>query len=943
MPQLVAAIGSIGSAFAATGVGHFLTQTVIGKLLSSVALSALQRALMSQPSRRAPGIKTTATQAGGTNPGQFIIGRYATGGYAVAPAMSHGSVSGVPDNAFLTYVIEVSDIPVQGLAGLIIDGTVAEIGTSPHADYGLPILGDFEGRAWVKFYDGAQTVADPMLLAKYGSYPDRPWTSDMIGRGIAYAIMTFQYDREIFSNLPTVRFIVDGIKLYDPRKDTTAGGSGAHRWNNPATWKFSQNPAVQIYNIMRGITLPDGNVWGGRFSAADLPFSNWVAAMNACDVPVTEGGATVATFRTGLEVSVGDEPAGVIEELLSGCLGQMVDMGGTWKIRVGGPGLPVLFYTDDDVMVTRPEDFDPFPSVTATYNGITATYPAPGALWEPKEAAPIYRTDWEAEDDQRLVAALQFACVTSHRQARHIMRSTLRDHRRMRRHNNTLGPFAMGLEPLDVVAWTSARNGYTEKSFEVGQVVDDLGGLPVVQVALREVDGSDYDPDEFDDTSISLPPGKVIRPAPRQVMGFSVTPYTIDDDEAKPRRPALLLTWNTDAVDDVDGIEWEVRFNGTTVTASEGVIRNVAAGRKVVTGGIINGKVYQARARLVTNRKRSWTGWVTVTAPDVRIEGDDLGDEVTTGEGDNIFKDFDMVRPALWTTPGSVSDYGFTEASAPKLGRRYLRIFDSEFERNVYSKWFRVDPEAEYRADGACWITGGTGTAEIYMQTASMNSAGVVNEAGLNQTLIKARTDTTYSSATAHGSINVSPRSTDRVARFRVRRAAGGTGDLGAGGFKLRRRLKTPFIGSKQITTEAINDNAVTMPVYVAASRTVPIPASLSYTTVIGATINRDADYDTRISASFLLGPPSGATVGDVMQFQFGLSKDGGAVSAVYEALVPVTSGFNPRTGTMMSFVAWDTEKAGGSTTYEVKIRGKSLSHSGYITTRTIEVEQRYR
>lgn len=78
-PVLLAVLsagGGFGAAFAATAVGSFLGTTV-GRLLISVAVSALSRAMA--PKARDPGLQTRVTQAGGTNPASFILGRYATG------------------------------------------------------------------------------------------------------------------------------------------------------------------------------------------------------------------------------------------------------------------------------------------------------------------------------------------------------------------------------------------------------------------------------------------------------------------------------------------------------------------------------------------------------------------------------------------------------------------------------------------------------------------------------------------------------------------------------------------------------------------------------------------------------------------------------------------------------------------------------------------------
>jgi hypothetical protein len=38
---------------------------------------------------------------------------------------------------------------------------------------------------------------------------------------------------------------------------TVAGGSGSHRWNDPSTWEWSDNPAVCRYNWVRGIYAND--------------------------------------------------------------------------------------------------------------------------------------------------------------------------------------------------------------------------------------------------------------------------------------------------------------------------------------------------------------------------------------------------------------------------------------------------------------------------------------------------------------------------------------------------------------------------------------------------------------------------------------------------------------------------------------------------------------
>lgn len=264
MPAIGAAISAAAAAFSASAVGTFLTTNIFGQILTTLALSALRVALTRKPSGKftEPGIRTSQTQTGGTNPASFIMGVYATEGALVAPTMSRGTASKVP-NAYLTYVVELGDIPGQTLQGIIVDGERVTLGTTEHPTRGLPFGGRFAGYGWIKFHDGTQTTASQLLLSWYESYPDRPWTPDMVGHGIPYAICTFRYKREIYSSFPKVRFICGGIPLYDPRKDSSVGGLGAHRWADRSTWEPSENPAVQIYNIMRGIDFGGGYIWGG--------------------------------------------------------------------------------------------------------------------------------------------------------------------------------------------------------------------------------------------------------------------------------------------------------------------------------------------------------------------------------------------------------------------------------------------------------------------------------------------------------------------------------------------------------------------------------------------------------------------------------------------------------------------------------------------------------
>jgi hypothetical protein len=626
---VIAAIGAI-----ATTVGTFLAGTsflsLTARLLLSVALSALQRALLPKP--REPGIKTKVTQTGGTNPAAFPLLKYATAGTHVCPPMTHGRLRDTP-NAYLTYVVLLSDVPGCTLSRVLVNGQYVTIAGTINPSFGRDVLGEFANYMWVRFYDGSQTVADPDLMTIYGAAPERPWQTDMIGRGCAYAIVTFLYNRSKFPGLPRLRFELNGIPLYDPRKDTTVGGSGAHRWANKATWEPTENPVVATYNIMRGISLTDGSIWGGNFAEADLPLSNWFAAMNECDLSVFTGVVNEPQFRAGFEVSVDEEPADVIEELMKACMGRLAEIGGVWKIRVGPPGVPVLSITDGDTVITSSQEFRPFPNFAASYNGAHASYPSPAAAWESKDASPVYNATYEAEDQgQRLIANLNLVAVPYPAQVRRIMRASVEEERRFRRHELTLPPDAAILEPLDAISWTSAENGYTTKVFEIDGVTDDLQTL-LQNVMLREVDAADYSYPALpppDDVS-TLP----VVPATWVIPGFAVAPRSIPDPSGTGRRPGLLLTWPVD-LDDVTTIQWQVRVLATGTNVAQGSAPVSAGGGFTVAAGLIANTAYEARILPVADRPVTWTAWVSATTPNLLVINPDIAKGAVTDEYQEI-------------------------------------------------------------------------------------------------------------------------------------------------------------------------------------------------------------------------------------------------------------------------------------------------------------------
>lgn len=115
-------------------------------------------------------------------------------------------------------------------------------------------------------YTGAQAGADAALVAAFNA------------QGITYSDTLAGYAYSVFA-LPVLAFDgqlnfsarIAGRKLYDPRKDSTNGGAGAHRLATPSTWEYSDNPALALADWLGSTAYGAGEavLWSGVITAAN--------------------------------------------------------------------------------------------------------------------------------------------------------------------------------------------------------------------------------------------------------------------------------------------------------------------------------------------------------------------------------------------------------------------------------------------------------------------------------------------------------------------------------------------------------------------------------------------------------------------------------------------------------------------------------------------------
>lgn len=654
-----AAIGIIGSFFGGLGaIGTFALN--IG---ASIGLSYVAQALAGKPKQASQiagqashfSVQTTVARAGNV-PRSFNVGYSATAGSLVY--MNDWGNSGQTPNAYHTDVIALGDLPGDSLAGVWVGAQKCSLGPTAHPDFGYPLVEYNKNGAdhlWVKFYDGTQTTADAFLVNKVSS-ADRPYNSTRVGVGCPYAIVTALVDDTLFTSVPTgqVKFELNGIKLYDPTKDGTNGGSGSHRWSNPTTWGGDGDnlPAVQAYNIMRGLTFGGTWFYGLQgMTAARLPTANWIDQINKCRAGVAIDGGTEPQYRTGGQVNVNAPISDVLEALMTGCQGKISETGGFYSIHLGAPDEAAsASITDDVILSSEEQSFAPFFGLADSINGIAATYPSPADGWNTKSAPALYNPDYEARDGgRRLLASPSLDFVPYDGQAQRLQKSGLLEARRERRHSLSLPPEYWPLEPGDVISWTSVRNGYDAKLFRVDGIIDKAN-LDVT-INITEVDPADYDWDPAADfTPVTSGPTSFPRPAPQGVIDWDVQPVTIRDADGFPRRAGLDWTWDN-TLAGVIGIRYELRLKSDQSFAASDSTDRFSEGAWLTSQSLLPNTRYQARIQYIPSAPRDmlWSDWRDVTTLDVRFTANDLDQAFVrytatlNGALDNVVRALDIL------------------------------------------------------------------------------------------------------------------------------------------------------------------------------------------------------------------------------------------------------------------------------------------------------------
>ncbi|MCB4861979.1 fibronectin type III domain-containing protein [Sphingobium sp. PNB] len=331
--SVATAIG-LGTAFmiGATAISWATVLTVTG-----VALMAVTALSMKIPKPESGGGQISV-KLDPKAPVPVLYGRSASGGY-VGYRQTYGS-----KNKYLALVALLSVGPIQQIESYTAsDQPLAFVG-DPHTglrnNNGIEDSKLYRNKLRMRYQLG-ETPA-PLTVTQAAANEPLPGTPGKLS-GLAHTISIYEYDTDQFpQGLPKSLWVAKGIKLYDPRKDSTyPGGSGSHRIDNHATWEYSENPFLAALDWTLGRWYNGKKVYGIGAKWSEVDVAAFVTGANVADANNWKvGGVVVST----------DDKMAVLSTLLQSGGGLPVARGAQISCTVNAPKTSTFTIQASDIL-----------------------------------------------------------------------------------------------------------------------------------------------------------------------------------------------------------------------------------------------------------------------------------------------------------------------------------------------------------------------------------------------------------------------------------------------------------------------------------------------------------------------------------------------------------------------------------------------------------------
>jgi hypothetical protein len=325
------------------------------------------------------------------------------------------------------------------------------------------------------------------------------WGSNHKLSGVAYLAFKFTWNQDAFTGgIPDIKVTLKGRKVYDPRLDSTKGGSGSHRQDDSTNWAYSDNPSLCLLDYIRnarfGKGLPN--------SAFETNYDSFKTAANTCETQVTPytSGSDIDLFTTNIVLDTNEKLLENVRELLNPMRGIFTYTSGVYKLLVEGTGSSVMTI-DKDKIIGGIKIYGE--KKNYKYNRVLGTFVNPDKNWQEDtvsfppaddsglDVADQYATMLAEDNGTNLEGNFDFKGITNPYTAEEMCEVLLR------RSRNALGVDLMitseglNLSIGDIVELTYSTGGFSAKPFRVYGL--SINTDSTVNLQLIEHQNSFYD------------------------------------------------------------------------------------------------------------------------------------------------------------------------------------------------------------------------------------------------------------------------------------------------------------------------------------------------------------------------------------------------------------------------------------------------------------------
>lgn len=412
------ALGALaGGTMMLTGVASAATIASIAGAVSGVA------SMVAAKLQKKPALKGSVSQVviGATMPVPYAMGRTYTGGMQV-----YDNSAGDKNEWRYQVMVFSGGGPIEEFEGFYADYT--HIPLSVGAEGGA--TGWYSGFLEVQNRGG--TRPENAHTATATAMPSWGTSHKMSGYASYRVAMKFDKDGKRFaSGIPQVGYVAKGVRVYDPRLDSTyPGGSGAHRWDDEATWTWSENPALHALTYARGRFVTNGvayfdpsyfdpayfgtstesvKILGAGLPKDSIDIPSFVELANLCEANDWKVGGLIYEAP---DLSKWDN----LKRILQAGGAQPVWAGGLLRLRISAPR-PSLFAISADDLADGSIEVQAMRGFRDRRNSIVPKYRAEDHKWEYVQGDAVTADTYVAEDGELKPEEIQFDLVQDKDQA----------------------------------------------------------------------------------------------------------------------------------------------------------------------------------------------------------------------------------------------------------------------------------------------------------------------------------------------------------------------------------------------------------------------------------------------------------------------------------------------------------------------------------------------